>query len=279
VSSSSGLALSEIGKNVEGIEADVSNLADLHRLYDTVKQQKGRIDVLFANAGIVEFAPLGSITESHFDKIISVNLKGLLFTVQKALPLFQAGGSIILTASVGGSKGFEGLSVYDATKAAIRSFARSWTVDLKHRKIRVNAISPGPTDTPMVSSAGMGLSEEQVDIPLDSSGNPTVSRYGVFTVNFKPSPPPIPPEYSFLILSVIISSLIGWSIPSIIGWVKARTQRKHLEECITQIGKLDKNAMEEKIIGYYVEGKISEDHRQLLKDKISEYYENQKSSE
>jgi NAD(P)-dependent dehydrogenase (short-subunit alcohol dehydrogenase family) len=175
------LALSEIGKNVEGIEGDVSNLADLHRLYETVKQQKGRIDVLFANAGITEFVPLGSITESHFDKIISVNLKGLLFTVQKALPLFQGGGSIILTASVGGSKGLEGFSVYNATKAAVRSFARSWTVDLKHRKIRVNAVSPGPTATPMMSSAGMGLSEEQLDqwkksvvsmVPVGRMGNP-----------------------------------------------------------------------------------------------------------
>jgi NAD(P)-dependent dehydrogenase (short-subunit alcohol dehydrogenase family) len=141
-------AVKQIGKNVIGVQDDVSNPADLDRLYDTVKQQKGRIDVLFANAGIAEFAHLGSITESHFDKIFNVNVKGLLFTVQKALPLFQDGGSIILTASVGGSKGFEGVSVYGATKAAIRSFARSWTVDLKQRKIRVNAVSPGPIDTP-----------------------------------------------------------------------------------------------------------------------------------
>ncbi len=100
------------------------------------------------NAGTAELAPLGSITESQFDKIFNVNVRGLVFTVQKALPLFQDGGSIILTASVGGSKGFEGISVYDATKAAVRSFARSWTVDLKNRKIRVNAVSPGPIDTP-----------------------------------------------------------------------------------------------------------------------------------
>jgi NAD(P)-dependent dehydrogenase (short-subunit alcohol dehydrogenase family) len=153
-------AVKQIGKNnnVTGVQGDVSNLADLDRLYDTVKQQKGRIDVLFANAGIIELAPLGSITESHFDKIFSINVKGLLFTVQKALPLFQDGGSIILTASIGGSKGYEGSNVYSATKAAIRSFARSWTVDLKHRKIRVNAISPGVIDTPMTSS--MVQSEE-----------------------------------------------------------------------------------------------------------------------
>jgi len=133
-------------------EGDVSNLADLDRLYETVKQQKGRIDVLFANAGIAEATPLGSITESHFDKIFNINVKGLLFTVQKALPLFQDGGSIILAASIVGSKGFEGFSVYNATKAAIRSFARSWTVDLKSRKIRVNAVSPGPTATPFAST-------------------------------------------------------------------------------------------------------------------------------
>jgi NAD(P)-dependent dehydrogenase (short-subunit alcohol dehydrogenase family) len=146
-----------------------------------VKQQNGRIDILFANAGVADVAPLGSITESHFDKIFSVNLKGLLFTVQKALPLFQDGGSIILTASVGGSKGFEGVSAYSATKAAVRSFARSWTVDLKHRKIRVNAVSPGMISTPMLSGQGMGLSEEQVEqfkksilntVPLGRVGNP-----------------------------------------------------------------------------------------------------------
>jgi NAD(P)-dependent dehydrogenase (short-subunit alcohol dehydrogenase family) len=154
-------AVKQIGKNnVTGIQGDVSNLADLDRLYDTVKQQKGRIDVLFANAGIIELAPIGSITESHFDKIFNVNVKGLLFTVQKALMLFQDGdgGSIVLTGSIGGSKGYEGSSVYSATKAAIRSFARTWTVELKHRKIRVNAISPGPIDTPMTST--MVKSEE-----------------------------------------------------------------------------------------------------------------------
>jgi len=117
-------------------------------LYATVKQQKGRIDVLFANTGTIEVAPLGLITESHFDKIFNINVKGLLFTVQKTLPLLKDGGSIVLTASVAGSKGSEGFSVYCATKAAIRSFARSWTVDLKHRKIRVNAVSPGPIATP-----------------------------------------------------------------------------------------------------------------------------------
>ena len=112
-----------------------------------MKQQKGKIDVLFANAGLWEFTPLEGITEAHFDKIFRTNVKGLLFTVQKALPLFQDGGSIILTGSESASKGFGALSVYSATKAAIRSFVRSWTVDLKNRKIRVNVISPGPIDT------------------------------------------------------------------------------------------------------------------------------------
>ena len=153
--------MTEIGDNAIGVQGDVSNLADLDRLYAKVKEQKGHIDILFANAGVGEFASLGAITESHFDKIFSINVKGLLFTVQKALPLFQDGGSIILTASVGGSKGIEAFSVYNATKAAVRSFARTWTVELKHRKIRVNAISPGPIDTPIIS--GVVQTDEQIE--------------------------------------------------------------------------------------------------------------------
>jgi len=141
-------AVSEIGKNVTGIQGDVSNLVDLDRLYSIVKQQKGHIDILFANAGLGEFARLGHISEEHFDRTFSVNVKGLLFTVQKAIPLFKdEGGSIILNSSIAASKGVEGFSVYSASKAAIRSFARTWTVDLRHRKIRVNAVSPGPIDT------------------------------------------------------------------------------------------------------------------------------------
>ncbi len=172
-------AVKQIGiNNITGVQGDVSNFADLDRLYDTVKQQKGRIDVLFANAGIVELAPLGSITESHFDKIFNINVKGLLFTVQKALPLFQdgSGGSIILTASIGGSKGYEGTSPYSATKAAIRSFARTWTVELKQRKIRVNAISPGPIDTAqqqLIGELGEQLRTNLVNaLPLGRMGNP-----------------------------------------------------------------------------------------------------------
>jgi NAD(P)-dependent dehydrogenase (short-subunit alcohol dehydrogenase family) len=149
-------AVDKMGKNnVSSVQGDVSNLADLDRLYATVKEQKGRINILFANAGIGEFAPLGEISEAHFDKAFGINVKGLLFSVQKALPIFQddTGGSIILNASIASSKGMGTSSVYSATKAAVRSFARTWTVDLKQRNIRVNAISPGPIDTPILNTA------------------------------------------------------------------------------------------------------------------------------
>ncbi len=172
-------AVSEIGKNVTGIQSDVSNLADLDKLYNIVKEQKGHIDILFANAGIGEFAPLGEISEEHFGKIFGINVKGVLFTVQKALPLFQDGSSIILNASIAASKGIEAFSVYNASKAAVRSFARTWTVDLRHRKIRVNAISPGPIDTPAVE--GLVQNKEQVEelkknliiaVPMSRMGSP-----------------------------------------------------------------------------------------------------------
>ena len=148
------VAVKLIGKNVTAVQGDVSNLADLDRLYTSVRQQKGRIDILFANAGLGEFAPLGAITEAHYDKTFNANVKGVLFTVQKALPLFADGGSIILNASIVSIKGTPALSVYSATKAALRSFARNWTLDLKDRKIRVNAVSPGPIDTPGLNSLG-----------------------------------------------------------------------------------------------------------------------------
>ena len=154
-------ALSEIGKNAIGIQGDVSNLTDLDKLYNTVKDKKGHLDILFANAGIAQFARLGEISEEHFDKIFDINVKGLLFSVQKALPILQDGSSIILNASVGSSKGIEETSVYSAAKAAVRSFARTWTADLRHRKIRVNAISPGPIDTPIFSS--LTHNEEQME--------------------------------------------------------------------------------------------------------------------
>jgi len=154
-------AVKLIGGNAVGIQGDVSKLEDLDRLYAQVKERQARIDVLFANAGIGDFVPLGSITEESFDKTFGINVKGLVFTVQKALPLFQDGGSIILNASVAGSKGIEAFSVYSATKAAVRSFARTWTTDLKARKIRVNTISPGPIDTPILETTG--LPKEELD--------------------------------------------------------------------------------------------------------------------
>jgi NAD(P)-dependent dehydrogenase (short-subunit alcohol dehydrogenase family) len=147
-------AVKRIGKNVTAVQGDVANLADLDRLYAAIKQQKGRIDILFANAGLGDFAPLGSITEAHYDKTFDVNVKGVLFTVQKALPLLVDGASIILNASIVSIKGMPAFSVYSATKAALRSFARSWTVDLKDRNIRVNVVSPGPIETPAIDRLG-----------------------------------------------------------------------------------------------------------------------------
>ena len=154
-------AVKQIGRNVTGVRGDVSDLADLDRLYATVKEKKGVIDVLFANAGIGSFAPIGSITEEQFDWIFGINVRGLLFSVQKALPLFQDGGSIILNASVASIGGTEGASVYSASKAAVRSFARCWTNDLKGRKIRVNTLSPGPIDTPLFDKAGNSKEEAE----------------------------------------------------------------------------------------------------------------------
>jgi NAD(P)-dependent dehydrogenase (short-subunit alcohol dehydrogenase family) len=172
-------AVKQIGENVSSVQGDVSYLEDLDRLYAKVKEQKGIIDILFANAGVGELALLGTITEAQFDKIFGVNVKGLLFTVQKALPLFRDGGSIILNASIGGSKGIEATSVYSATKAAIRSFARTWAAELTHRRIRVNAISPGPIDTPAFN--GLARTREEVTqiktnlaskVPLGRMGMP-----------------------------------------------------------------------------------------------------------
>src|SRR6266436_5403929 len=141
-------AVKEIGRNVTGVQGDVSNLGDLDRLFAQIKREKGKLDIVFANAGVARFAALGTITEDLYDSIFDINVKGLLFTVQKALPLLPDGASIILNASIVASKGLPANSVYSATKAAVRSFARTWTTDLKGRRIRVNAVSPGATDTP-----------------------------------------------------------------------------------------------------------------------------------
>jgi NAD(P)-dependent dehydrogenase (short-subunit alcohol dehydrogenase family) len=154
-------AVKEIGPNATGVRGDVSNLADLDRLFAVVKELHGRVDVIFANAGVGELVPIDQVTEAHYDKLFDTNVKGLVFTVQKALPLMPNGGSIILNASVASIKGTPAFGVYSATKAAVRSFARSWTNDLKDRKIRVNALSPGPIDTPIFD--GLAPTKEGVD--------------------------------------------------------------------------------------------------------------------
>jgi NAD(P)-dependent dehydrogenase (short-subunit alcohol dehydrogenase family) len=142
-------AVKLIGRNVTGVRGDASNLDDLTRLFDTVKREKGKIDILYASAGIGTSVMLGEITEEHFDATFGLNTRGTLFTVQKALPLFNDGGSIFMTGSVASVKGFPGFGVYSASKAALRSFARTWLNELKGRNIRVNVLSPGPIATPM----------------------------------------------------------------------------------------------------------------------------------
>jgi NAD(P)-dependent dehydrogenase (short-subunit alcohol dehydrogenase family) len=165
-------AVKAIGSSVTGVQGDVANLTDLDRLYETVSKM-GRIDIVFANAGFGEFASLGNITEEHFDKLFSVNVKGALFTVQKALPLLNDGGSIILTGSVGSVKGTPAFWVYGATKAAIRNFVRAWTVELKDRRIRSNVLSPGPTDTPQVTRQPADAIARIVStIPMGRMGKP-----------------------------------------------------------------------------------------------------------
>lgn len=172
-------AVKEIGRNVTGVQGDVSNLGDLDRLFAQIKREKGKVDIVFANAGVAKYAPFGTITEEFYDSIFNINVKGLLFTVQKALPLLPDGASIILNASVVGSKGFSANSVYSATKAAVRSFARTWTTDLKDRRIRVNAVSPGATDTPglshLLASSETGQQRFKMipsSVPLGRPGTP-----------------------------------------------------------------------------------------------------------
>lgn len=166
-------AIKEIGKNVTGVCGDASNLADLDRLFEIVAKEKGKIDILFASAGRGEAMSIGQITEEHFDSTFDLNVKGTLFTVQKALPLFNNGGSIILNGSIAAIKGFAGFSVYGASKAALRSFARTWTQDLKSRKIRVNVINPGPIDTPILEPLGKEAKDYFVSlIPRGSIGQP-----------------------------------------------------------------------------------------------------------
>ena len=165
-------AVKAIGSNVTGIQGDVSKPADLDRLYEAVNA-KGRLDIVFANAGVAEFSPFGKITEEHFDKLFDINVKGTLFTVQKALPLMNDGGSIILNGSVASVKGTPAFGVYGATKAALRSFVRTWTLDLKDRHIRSNVISPGPTDTPAIDGQPADAIARIVStIPMGRVGEP-----------------------------------------------------------------------------------------------------------
>ena len=172
-------AVNAIGENITGVQSDVSNMSDLDRLFAEIEHKQGRLDVVFANAGGGEIAPLGAITEEHFDKTFNTNVKGLLFTVQKALPLMSAGAAIILNASTAASVGTPAFSVYSATKAAVRSFARNWTLDLKERQIRVNAVSPGVVPTPGYDLLGLSdekmqefIASQAVNIPLGRVGTP-----------------------------------------------------------------------------------------------------------
>jgi NAD(P)-dependent dehydrogenase (short-subunit alcohol dehydrogenase family) len=172
-------AVKEIGRNVTAVQGDVSNLDDLDRLFGQIKREKGKLDIVFANAGIAKYAPVGSITEELYDSIFNVNVKGLLFTVQKALPLMPDGAAIVLNASIVASKGLSANSIYSATKAAVRSFARTWTTDLKARRIRVNAVSPGTIDTPGLNDllASSEAGQERIKmisntVPLGRFGTP-----------------------------------------------------------------------------------------------------------
>ena len=162
-----------IGRNVTGVQGNAASLADLDRLYETVKREKGKIDILFASAGFGEFATLAEVTEEHFDKTFGLNVRGTLFTVQKALPLFSNDGSIILNGSIATIKGFPSFGVYSASKAALRSFARTWSMELKDRRIRVNVLSPGTIDTPALDPLGTQAKEGFKSlIPRGEMGSP-----------------------------------------------------------------------------------------------------------
>ena len=166
-------AVNAIGSNVTGVQGDVAKLADLDRLYQTVSKVKGRIDIIFANAGVGEFVPFGQVSEEHFDKLFNINVKGALFTVQKGLKLLNDGGSIILTGSIAGIKGTGAFGVYAASKAAVRSFVRTWTTDLKDRHIRSNVISPGPISTPLTRRQSPDVIARIVStVPMGRMGEP-----------------------------------------------------------------------------------------------------------
>jgi NAD(P)-dependent dehydrogenase (short-subunit alcohol dehydrogenase family) len=169
-------AVTEIGERATGVPGDVANLRDLDRLYEAVKKYGRKLDVIFANAGVSQLAPFGSVDEKFFDLHFNANVKGLFFSVQKGLPFMNEGGSIILNASIATTKGFPGISVYSATKAAVRSFARTWTNELRERHIRVNAISPGHIDTPIFDSWQKG--DELKKMKEDLAKNVPLGRLG-----------------------------------------------------------------------------------------------------
>ena len=170
-------SVKDIGRNVTAVQGDVSNLDDLDRLFGQIKREKGKLDIVFANAGIAKYAPVGAITEELYDSIFNINVKGLLFTVQKALPLMPDGAAIVLNASIVASKGLSANSIYSATKAAVRSFARTWTTDLKARRIRVNAVSPGTIDTPGLNDLLASSDAGQERIKMISNAVP-LGRFG-----------------------------------------------------------------------------------------------------
>ena len=170
-------AAKEIGENGTGVRGDISKLADLDHLFATIKEAKGRLDILFANAGGGAFVPLEEVTEEHFDKYFGINVKGTLFTVQKALPLMSSGASIVLNGSMVSIKGFPAFSVYSATKAALRSFARSWASDLKGRNIRVNVVAPGTVITPGYKSE-LGLTDEEIEQMKEQAAATTPRSHG-----------------------------------------------------------------------------------------------------
>lgn len=171
-------AAAEIGKNVTGVQGDVGNLSDLDRLYEAVKKENRPLDIIFANAGVAKLAQFGTVDEGFFDLHFNANVKGLFFSVQKGLPLMKNGGSIILTGSIANIKGFPAMSVYSATKGAVRSLARTWTNDLRDRRIRVNVLSPGHIDTPILESLQQGEAlasmkrEMASNVPLGRLGDP-----------------------------------------------------------------------------------------------------------
>jgi NAD(P)-dependent dehydrogenase (short-subunit alcohol dehydrogenase family) len=180
-------AVAELGEQAMGIRADVSSLTDLDALFATIRERNDRLDIVVANAGGGELAPLGEISEEHFDRTFGINVKGVLFTVQKALPLLSDGASVILTGSTTSIKGGQAFSVYSASKAAVRNFARSWVLDLKERRIRVNVLSPGPIRTPgllglVPEGEGEGLLAMFAErIPLGRVGEPDeIGKAAVF---------------------------------------------------------------------------------------------------